>query len=239
MWDDPTALNRLSGLLLALTLLFATGTAARQGAEMWLPIRAVAVRGAAHLETRNGIRPILAKLSGSLLSVDLAVARQGFETLPWVRKATVRRMWPDGLAVELEEHVPSAAWNDLAVLDVHGEVFPVQPWPALPRLHAPDGMEKEVAIRYGEYARTLAARGWRIAGLRVDARRAWQIDLADGVTVDLGRERLDERLKRFVMFYPMVSARMADIRRVDMRYPNGFAVRGQAYGAVVQGRTPT
>lgn len=228
MWDNPAALNRVSVSLLLLTLGFAGWSAARQAAEHWLPIRAVEVRGAAHQETRNGIRPVVGALSGGLFSADLEAARQGFEALPWVRSATVKRMWPDSLVVELEEHIPAAAWNGLAVLSVHGEVFPVAPWSGLPDFRAPEGMEKEVATRYGEFASRLAPHGWRVAGLRVDGRRAWQIRLADGVTVDLGRERLNDRLRRFVTFYPMVTARAAGIRRVDMRYPNGFAVQGEA-----------
>ncbi|MFA5083049.1 MAG: cell division protein FtsQ/DivIB [Hydrogenophilaceae bacterium] len=228
MWNDPASLNRLSGLLLSATVLFAFWMAGRQAVETWLPIRSVEVRGAMHKETRQAIGPALAGLSGGLFSLDLEAARQGFEALPWVRVAKIRRVWPGSLVVELEEHVPAAAWNDLAVLDVHGEVFPVRPWPGLARFHAPEGMEREVASRYGEYVRQLGGRGWRVAGIRVDARRAWRIDLADGVTIDLGRDRLDERLQRFVTFYPLVLAKVTGIRRVDMRYPNGFAVQGEA-----------
>lgn len=239
MWDDPAALNRVSLLLIVSTLLFAAWTVVRQAAEQWLPVRTIEVRGAGHPETRQGVRPVLAHLAGSLVSVDLEAARQGLEALPWVRTATLRRQWPGSLVVELEEHVPAAAWNDLAMLNVGGEVFPVKPWPGLPRFHAPEGMEKEVATRYGEFARLLGGQGGRIAGLRVDARRAWRIELADGVTVDLGRDRLDERLRRFITFYPLVSARVAAIRRVDMRYPNGFAVQGSPIGSAEWGGART
>ncbi|MDD4881078.1 MAG: cell division protein FtsQ/DivIB [Gallionellaceae bacterium] len=228
MWNDPASLNRLSGLLLSATVLFALWMAGSQVVETWLPIRSVEVRGALHKQTRQAIGPVLADLSGGLFSVDLEAARQGFEALPWVRVAQIRRVWPGSLVVELEEHVPAAAWNDLAVLDVYGEVFPVSPWRQLPSFHAPEGMEREVASRYGEFVRLLGGRGWRVAGIRVDARRAWRIDLADGVTIDLGRDRLDERLQRFVTFYPLVLAKVTGIRRVDMRYPNGFAVQGEA-----------
>lgn len=228
MWHDPAALNRLSGLLLAATVLFALWTAARQAVETWLPVRTIEVLGVGHPETRAGAAPIFKGLAGGLFSIDLEAVRHGFEALPWVRRATVRRQWPDTVVVELEEQVPAAAWNDLAMLNVHGEVFPVRPWPGLPRLHAPDGMEREVAVRYAEFTRVLGDRGWQVAGIRVDARRAWRIELADGVTVDLGRERLDERLQRFATFYPLVVAKVTGIRRVDMRYPNGFAVQGEA-----------
>ncbi|MDR3393596.1 MAG: cell division protein FtsQ/DivIB [Parasulfuritortus sp.] len=228
MWDNPDALNGLSRLILAATLLFALWMTGRQVAETWLPIREVEVTGALHPETRQAIRPVLAGLSGGLFSIDLDKARQGLETLPWVRSASVRRVWPNGLAVTLEEHVPSASWNDTAVLDVHGEAFPVTPWKDLPRLFAPEGMEKEVAQRYGEFTAALAPAGWHIGQIRVDARHTWQLTLADGMTIELGRERLDERLKRFVTFYPLAAERMAGIRRVDMRYPNGFAAQAGA-----------
>jgi cell division protein FtsQ len=227
MWDDPVALNRLSGLLVAATLLFALLQTGRQAVETWLPIRAVEVRGAAHPETRQAVGAAVARLSGGLFSVDLEAARLGFEAMPWVRAASVQRVWPDRLVVELEEHVPAAAWNGLAVLNVRGEVFPVRPWPGLPAFQAPEGTEREVASRYAEFAKLLGAEGWRIVGLKVDARRAWQLTLADGVTVDLGRERLSERLQRFVTFYPLAAGTMTGISRVDMRYPNGFAVRGE------------
>lgn len=228
MWNDPAALDRLSGLLLTATLLFAFWIAGRQAAETWLPVRGVVVHGAVHQETRKGVAPILAGLSGGLFSLDLEAARRGFEALPWVRTATLRRQWPDRLVVELAEQTPAAGWNDVAMVNAQGEVFPVSPLPGLPRFHAPDGTEREVMLRYRTFATRLADQGWHIDAVHVDARHAWRLDLAGGVTVDLGRDHLDERLQRFVTFYPLVMAKVADIRRVDMRYPNGFAVQGAA-----------
>jgi cell division protein FtsQ len=234
MWDDPNALTLLSRLIVATTLAFTFWVVGRQAAEAWLPIRHVEVSGATHDDTRLGLRTVVAKLAGGLFSVDLTVARREIEGLPWVHTATVRRVWPDTLAVTIEEHVPSAAWNDLAVMDVNGEVFPVRPWKGLPSVHAPEGMEREVARRYGQFAALLAPGGWRIDRLRVDARQAWELGLADGTVLELGRERMDERLKRFAVFYPMVAERMRNVRRIDMRYPNGFAVQGSA---IVQKKT--
>lgn len=232
MWDNPDALNGLTRWILVATLVFAVWMVGRQVVEVWLPVRHVVVVGANHADTRQEIRPVLAKLSGGLFSIDLDAAKQDLETLPWVRSATVRRVWPGSLDVSLEEHVPAAAWNGLAVIDVHGEVFPVRPWKSLPSFFAPEGMEKEVIQRYGDFAAALAHGGWKIAEIRVDPRYAWQLMLTDGVTIELGRERLEERLRRFVTFFPLAQDRMADISRVDMRYPNGFAARaGTAQGA--------
>lgn len=227
MWDNPRALDAVSTVLLVLTVLFAAVMAVRQAAVIGWPIAAIEVRGAGHPDTRAGLAPALAGLSGGLFSVDLEAARRGLEGLPWVRGAMVRRVWPDTLVIELEEHVPSADWNGLAMLNSHGEAFPVKPLPGLPRLVGPEGMEKEVASHYAEFTRVLAGHELEIATLRVDQRRAWQITLSDGVTVDLGRDRLADRLRRLVTYYPMVAIRMNALRRIDMRYPNGFAVRGE------------
>jgi cell division protein FtsQ len=226
MWDNPDALNGLARLILVATLLFALWITGRQALESWLPVREVVVTGAIHSATLQGMRPMLAGLSRGLFEVDLDAAREGLESLPWVRSATVRRVWPDSLAVNIEEHVPAAAWNDLAVLDVHGEVFPVRPWKGLPRFFAPEGMETEVAQRYAQFAAALGPGGWHIDAIRVDARHTWQVTLSSGPSIELGRERLAERLKRFVRFYPLAESRMSGIRRVDMRYPNGFAAQG-------------
>lgn len=234
MWNDPRALARITQLTLAATVAFALWMVGRALAEAHLLFRQVEIHGAHHPETRAAVPGIVTSLQGGFFSLDLAAARREFELLPWVREARVRRLWPDRLVVELEEHTPAAAWNDLAILNTHGEVFPAPPWPGLPRVYAPEGSEAEVARRFAEFSATLGAHGWRIETLRVDARRAWQLGLSGGpagvraereLILELGRERLEERLQRFVTFYPMAAAQFSSIARVDMRYPNGFAVR--------------
>lgn len=233
MWDNPWALTLSARLILAATLLFALYTAMRHFAEILAPIQQVVITGARQGETRAALGEIIPKLRGGLLSMDLDAARQKFEGIPWVREARISRVWPARLRVDLEEHIPAAAWNGTAVLNTQGEVFPVAPWAELPDFRAPEGMESEVAKRYAEYAAILGASA-RIAALRVDARHAWRLDLrqADGTRlgVDLGRERMAERLRRFVAFYPLVVAHAGPARRVDMRYPNGFAVEAAPAG---------
>lgn len=225
MWDNPAALTLISRLILLATVLFTVSMLVRQATESWLPFRQVEIRGALQAQTRQAAPQIVGRLQGGFFSLDLEGARLAFEALPWVREASVRRIWPGRLIVTLEEHVPAAAWNDLAVLNVQGEVFPVRPWPGLPRVHAPEGMEREVATRYGEFARLLGRGGWRLSAIQVDVRNAWQLQLDGGLTVDLGRERQVERVGRFVTFFPLAAAQVGMGRRVDMRYPNGFAVQ--------------
>jgi cell division protein FtsQ len=74
----------------------------------------------------------------------------------------------------------------------------------------------------------------RITALRLDARGAWEFDLANGVTVRLGRRQIDERFERFMSTaVKVVSQRADDIQYVDMRYTNGFAIGWR--GALARG----
>ncbi|MGH8276157.1 MAG: cell division protein FtsQ/DivIB, partial [Steroidobacteraceae bacterium] len=73
--------------------------------------------------------------------------------------------------------------------------------------------------------------GLRMTALRLDARGAWEFDLADGVTVRLGRRQVDERFEKFMnAAVKLVTQRGEEISYVDMRYTNGFAIgwRGTA-----------
>ena len=56
----------------------------------------------------------LPRLTGNFLTMNLQQARAAFESVPWVRHATVRRVWPLHLVVALEEHRPAAYWETKA-----------------------------------------------------------------------------------------------------------------------------
>lgn len=251
MWNDPAALNRLSRLILAATLLFAIWTVGRAAAERLAPFWQVDVSGAARDETRSGATATLGKLRGGFFTLDLARARGDFEALPWVRHAEIRRVWPGRLAIVLEEHRAAAAWNDRALLNTHGEVFTVatlDQYLGLPRLYAPEGTERETARRYGEFVAVARPLGMRVEQVVVTTRQSWRVRLlggesgagngAGGVLVELGRDHLSERLARFARFYPQAVETLGPIARADMRYPNGFAaqVKGGPTGGQPVGR---
>ncbi len=233
MWDNPDSLNRITRLILLATVLFALWIVGRAALERAFPFRQISVVGANHADTQAAARQLTRQLAGGFFSMNLHDVHQQFERLPWVRQAQVRRLWPGRLVIELSEHQAAAAWNDRATLNTHGETFAVTPWTGLPRLYAPEGMEREVARRYGEFAALVKPMGVRVEQVVVSARLSWRVRLAGGnvadlpgnssINVELGRERLSERLARFADFYPQAVAAVGPILRVDMRYPNGFA----------------
>ncbi len=239
LWHQPALMNLLADVLIVLAvagLAWAALTALQRLPVF--PLREVVLTASPkQVSTEQIAHAARSAVVGNFFTVDLAAARAAVEKLPWVRTATVRRMWPNGLSLTLEEHEAAARWrsssgNDGGLVNVQGEVF-VADLPenvsALPRLSGPEGSAAEVLARHAEFNSVLAAIDRRAEAVALSPRRAWQLKLDDGVTIELGRDQeqhpLSERLARFAAHYENVKGRLA-VRVADMRYPNGFALAG-------------
>jgi cell division protein FtsQ len=128
-WDRPPLLNLTADLLLlfaVLTLAYALVTAAVR--LPFFPLKQVVVVSALEQVTSIQIEyAAKSSLSGNFFTVDPDSVRSAFEKLPWVRKVSVRRRWPDGLELAIEEHVAAARWqnreNEARLVNTRGEVF--------------------------------------------------------------------------------------------------------------------
>jgi cell division protein FtsQ len=228
MWDKTVLMNGLASALYAVTavlaLYIAWSLAARQPV---FELREVTVGGALAHVTRGEIEGVVRReLRGNFLTLDLAAVSTSFQRLPWVRKASVRRLWPARLDVALEEHVPLARWAGVALVNAQGEVFHAAYDGALPVFIGPEGMAREIAIQFRYFRSSLETIGQVPVEVRVSPRRAWQLKLKSGVTLALGREQVEARLARFVAMHDRTLAPLGRrIDYVDLRYANGFAVR--------------
>lgn len=227
MWDRPALLNAAADALYAVAALLAlyVGVALMVHQPVFA-LREVRVGGDLTHITHEQIETIVRReLRGNFFTLDLTATRAAFEKLPWVRRVNVRRHWPDRLEVAFEEHVPLARWDNAALVNTHGEVFEAAYDGKLPVFVGPAGTAKEITIQYQYFHRSLAAIGQTPMQVRISPRRAWQLKLESGLTLELGREQIEARLARFVAVYERTLARLG--RRpdyVDLRYANGFAV---------------
>jgi cell division protein FtsQ len=228
MWDKPDILNRAANVLYGAAAVLALYAVAAAVVHLPLfPLREVQVVGAPGHVTLDQVENIVKHdIRGNFFTVDLAAARAAFERLPWVRRVQVRRLWPGRLDVAFEEHVALARWGSRALVNVHGEVFQGAYDGRLPVFTGPEGAAKEIAIQYEYFRRSLGAIGQEPVEVRVSPRRAWQLRLSSGLTLELGREHTEARLARFVASYERTLAKLdRPIDYVDLRYSNGFAVR--------------
>ena len=251
MWDNPRLLNMAANTLIGFAaLIFAYSALQLLLRSSLFPLREIVVRGEPKNASREEIAGALDGIGGNFFAAELAEMRGRLEQVAWVRRVDARRIWPDRVEIQLEEHVAFARWGDGGLVNTFGEPFAagmdVAAQARLPVLAGPPGTEDELARRYRSFAGLLAplagaAGHGAITDVVLTPRHAWQLRLSDGqygpLSLDLGRdgaEPVEQRLERFVAAYADSLGRLSRAtlaggaeqrRHVDLRYPNGFAMR--------------
>lgn len=240
-WDRPMLIDLVADLLIgfAVLLLVWAGIVLFQRLPLF-PLREVRVVTAPVQVTPGQIEHVARVATvGNFFTVDLESVRSGFEKLPWVRHAEVRRRWPDCLELALEEHTAVARWRraeqggseEARLVNMYGEVFAAASEDDLPIFAGPEGSAALVLARYREFTQALSPLGRRPQLVSLSQREAWQLRLDNGLILELGHDEakhpLAERMNRFVKYYrpALEKTRIASGGVVDMRYPNGFALR--------------
>jgi cell division protein FtsQ len=95
----------------------------------------------------------------------------------------------------------------------------------LPKLAGPEGTSAEVLTRYAALLTPLKTIDRAPKLVVMTPRRAWQIMLDNGITIELGRTDVDERIARFIRTYPELPALRVAEAVVDMRYQSGLTIR--------------
>jgi len=234
---------RLMNAVASVVLGVAAAGAAVAGV-LWLmrsplfPIRGIQLDGDL---SRNSVPTIRAnaapQLAGNFFSVNLQQGRAAFEAVPWVRSAVVRRVWPDRLAVRLEEHRAAALWQgeDGAdkLVNSFGEVFEANVGDvedeSLPTLAGPEGSAPAMLALYHRLQPTFARLELNLDKLQLSGRGSWRVELDSGATVTLGRGSADElvaRTERFVRTLSQATGQWrAPLEYADLRHTDGYAVR--------------
>lgn len=217
------------------------------------PIRVIQLDGDL---LRNSVPTIRANaaplLAGNFFSIDLQQGRTAFEQVPWVRRAVVRRVWPDRLAVRLEEHRVVALWEtedgDSHLVNSFGEVFEANVGDveddSLPVFSGPEGSAAAMLALHERLVPVLAGLGLEVMRMRLSGRGSYRLELDNGAGLELGRGSEGElvaRTERFARTFAQVAAKWNNrpLEYADLRHVDGYAVRlrGVSTAAPGAGRT--
>lgn len=193
-------------------------------------VKSVRVAGEFTHVSREALEQVVAnQITKGFFEVDVEAVRSASRALPWVRDASVRRVWPDSLHVAIVEREPVARWNDEALMEADGTLFqPHGQAVALnfPRLYGPAQSEREVLDAYDRFRAALGPLGGGIDSLRLVERGGWRVVLVNGTTLVLAEGQDAATMKRFARAAGKEIAEHLDqIEQVDLRYAGGFAVR--------------
>ena len=189
---------------------------------------------------------VVPRLQGSFFTVDLAQARTAFENVPWVRKAMVRREFPNRLSVDLFEHEPVAYWgheSESRLLNKQGEVFGANFGELdnedLPHLAGPDAESSKVLQMFNTLSPEFEKLEMALQGLELTGRGSWRARLKNGAHLELGRGNEAEvmaRVQRLTQTLAQVSQRYGRhaqaLEAADLRHVNGYALRLRGVGTL-------
>lgn len=193
-----------------------------------LPIDEVALVGKRQFTADDEVRQALHALSqDSLVTANMQTVQHQLEALPWVLSASVRREWPNRLRVYLSEQQPQAHWNQTQWLNQDAQVFDAPARPelkGLPKLTGPVDASQKVWQHWLQFSEYLKLNGFELAALELTARHAWNLTLANGLQLRLGRRDEMERLERFIVLWPTLNSQGRRAQYIDLRYDTGLAV---------------
>lgn len=194
------------------------------------PLSSVTVEGDFHYLSKERITELIsAQLNDDFLHLDLMELKGVLEQDPWVEYASLGRRWPDVLLVKIVEQKPIARWGEKSFMNQRGKIVHVDSVAELVELPALNGNEADahkILRQYQDLSQLLRTRQLDIQVLSCDAKKAWRITLKGGVEIAVGRDRVMEKIQRFLLVYDeYLHDLWSDVATIDVRYTNGIAVQ--------------
>jgi cell division protein FtsQ len=194
-----------------------------------LPIRYVRTEGVFQYLSKDEIKAALLPLvTSSIFDADMQKIHETVTQLPWVKSASVERVWPDAIDIKVQERKAYVRWGQNGLLTESGELFQprnVKQFQSLLLLEGPKDQEAKTLEIMKGVETALADQALKLAEFNINDRAAWKIKLQTGLEIVLGRTAQLQKLQRFLDTFPLLGKeKIAAMQVVDLRYPNGYAV---------------
>ena len=246
LWNHPGRMQKLSRFLLrCFAVMVCVGILVWLSQRPVFALRQVVIEPVVGQTLKHINKPVvkqqvLETVQGNFFSVRLEDVKRGFESMPWVRHANVRRVWPNGLIVSIEEQKPFGTWGGAdshTLMNTHGELFAgrisdVGDGIQLIDFSGPEDASKEVMRLYEKANAWFKSWNTEVKSLTLSDRYAWHVKLSNGMKVEFGRDEensdktlTEDRVARLFKYWPQFQEKWANrVDAIDLRYANGFAV---------------
>ena len=209
--------------------------AVREGLNNWKIDRLMAagfvvekidVMGEGRLNERD-IRLAAQIQTGSyFFGVDLDAARDRTESLPWVDRAVVRRLWPNRIVVQIVETKPYALWQNEGRLHLLAEtgalIVPVEAMDSVPTgLRTYIGANAPVAAQSMEAMLAPYNEIWqRVESLVQFPSGRWDLHLENNMIVKLPAQDVETAVQRLAKLDRDTFILSRDVGAIDLRLPD-------------------
>jgi cell division protein FtsQ len=192
-------------------------------------IASVSIAGQYQLATEEILGAAGVNGHTSLLFFDAVAARSKIQALPWVADATVLKLYPDRLHIDITEREAFALWQKdqkVSVISADGIVLETivgRQFAALPFVVG-NGAERRAKIFLAVIDKYPALREQVYASVLVSERR-WDLKLKNGISVQLPETEIEQALDALLELDRDKKLLSRDIVTVDLRLPDRVTVR--------------
>jgi len=174
----------------------------------------------------------------SLLTLELDSAKERIEALPWVGTATLKKLFPDSLEIEITEREPFALWQHdgvVSLIDASGRIITEdvgERYATLPRVVGPGAapLAATYTALLDEFP-TIKARAR--AGVYISGRR-WTIVLDNGMQLMLPPDQPKAALATIAAMEAEHAVFSREISVIDLRRPGQLVVRLTDKGVIAR-----
>lgn len=167
----------------------------------------------------------------SFFKINADLIRENLINIPWVQHVSVNKKWPDTLIITLIEHKAVAVWNNDKLLNAKGEIFQVDSiddLTTLPQFIGKNSRSIEIWEKYIRYNDIVRQTGYDINSVTVTDRGGWNLNLSNGMKINMGSKKIDAKLVRLAdTWVKLIQLKDQAPEYIDLRYTNGYVAKWQ------------
>ncbi len=196
---------------------------------MGVRVESVVLTGRKNCDVDEIKRAIALERADSMLNVNTKVIRKRLLELGWVEQATVQRLLPNRIKVDIVERKPFAVWQlngSFSLVDVTGAVIEggnTAQFSHLP-LIVGEGANLHAERLHNALSPYPEIQSRVRAAVRIGNRR-WNLRLASGIDVKLPEGSLEESLRELSILESETRLLVRNIRALDLRFPDRLIIQ--------------
>jgi len=201
------------------------------GDPTFFPVKHIKISGDLNHVKRDSLQQIILPFTQKgFLRLDSRRLKDRLLQESWIAAVTIKRFWPDTVAVNFTTRIPVALIGNHDLLDEQGNVFSAGQVNTasldLPAFVGPLANQKYLLQAYEAMQPFISNLSLKIKLLKLVDQQYWYLRLNNGLALYLSRAEPDVQLKRFVAVYPdVIESKASMIDYVDLRYAHGMAVK--------------
>jgi cell division protein FtsQ len=213
------------------------------GDANFFPINRLKIKSSYKYVTREQVQQTLTPfVSQSFLSLSTQDVSRAIKKNTWIEDVKVKKIWPDRVDIQIFERFPIAYWNKMLVTK-RGILFQSEHsllQQNLPHLYGPKNQQLDVLHIYKKLSKLLKEQDLYIAKIKLRDNHSWVMMLTNGIVMELGKNDIELRVKRFSEVYSkLFAAKFDQVSTVDLRYSKGMAVKWRKLDDQINKNTKT